>query len=57
LQNRFHASIEDVEFVARPALRHRIVLNFEGQADDIGTDSLIEGLLDKLAQTSADARA
>jgi MoxR-like ATPase len=57
LEGRFHASIEDVEFVARPSLRHRIVLNFEGQADDIETDALIEGLLDKFAAAPADARA
>ena len=57
LENRFHAAIEDIEMVAKPALRHRIVLNFEGQADNIETDALIEGLLDKLAATPANARA
>src|SRR4028118_1949961 len=38
LQNRFHVSFEDVDFVARPALRHRMILNFEGQAEGIETD-------------------
>lgn len=49
LENRFHAAQEDIDFVARPALRHRIILNFEGQADGIETDALIDGLLDKHA--------
>lgn len=45
LQGRFHASFEDVNFVARPALRHRMILNFEGQAEGIEADTLIEELL------------
>jgi MoxR-like ATPase len=45
LQNRFHVAIEDIDFVARPALRHRMILNFEGQAEGIEADDLIEDLL------------
>ena len=45
LQGRFHVAFEDVDFVARPALRHRIILNFEGQAEGVDTDTLIEELL------------
>lgn len=45
LQGRFHASFEDVNFVARPALRHRMILNFEGQAEGIEADSIIEEML------------
>ena len=45
LQGRFHVAHEDVEFVARPALRHRMILNFEGQAEAIDSDSLIDELL------------
>jgi MoxR-like ATPase len=46
LQGRFHASFEDIDFVARPALRHRIILGFEGQAEGVDTDDLIEELLE-----------
>jgi MoxR-like ATPase len=45
LQGRFHVAHEDIEFVARPALRHRMILNFEGQAEGIQTDQLIDDLL------------
>ena len=50
LNGRFNASFEDIEFVARPALRHRIILNFEGQAESIETDTLIDSLLARHAQ-------
>jgi len=43
---RFHVAYEDIDFVARPALRHRILLNFEGQAEGIDTDTLIDELLE-----------
>jgi MoxR-like ATPase len=47
LNGRFHVAFEDIDFVARPALRHRMILNFEGQAEGIETDDLIEQLLEK----------
>jgi MoxR-like ATPase len=34
-----------VAAVARPALRHRILLNFEGEAEGISTDVIVESLL------------
>jgi MoxR-like ATPase len=52
LQGRFNVAYEDIDFVARPALRHRIVMNFEGQAEGIDTDSLIESLLERHAPTA-----
>ena len=55
LEKRFHVSQEDIEFIARPALRHRMILNFEGQADGIETDALIDGLLDKHAAVATTA--
>ncbi len=53
LQGRFNTSFEDIDFVARPALRHRIILSFEGQAEGIETDDLIEGLLERHAPVAA----
>ncbi|HMF60112.1 MAG TPA: MoxR family ATPase [Vicinamibacterales bacterium] len=38
-------SIHDVRAVALPALRHRILLNFEGEADETSTDTIVEELL------------
>jgi MoxR-like ATPase len=45
--NRGHAfvSADDIRAVALPALRHRILLNFEGEADEVNTDALVTELL------------
>lgn len=42
LKGRYNASQEDLLTVATPALRHRLILNFEGEADGINPDTLIE---------------
>ncbi|GLB59381.1 AAA family ATPase [Cytobacillus sp. NCCP-133] len=47
---RFHASIGDIKNVAKPVLRHRLILNFEGEAADITADSIIEELLSDLGR-------
>ncbi len=39
---RAHAAAEDVLAVAKPALRHRIILNFEGEAAGVATDQVVE---------------
>jgi MoxR-like ATPase len=38
-------SVEDIKSIAAPALRHRVLLNFEGEAEGLTTDSLIETIL------------
>ena len=42
LDNRFHISFQDIKDVAVPAMRHRLILNFEGEAEGITTDMVIE---------------
>jgi MoxR-like ATPase len=44
---RFHVSIGDIKNVAYPVLRHRLILNFEGEAAGISADSIIEALLNE----------
>ena len=34
-------SIDDIRAAALPALRHRILLNFEGEADEVNTDAIV----------------
>lgn len=48
LDGRFNVAVDDVRAVALPALRHRIILNFEGQAEGIQTDQVVRTLLDQL---------
>lgn len=52
LGGRSHAGLEDVRRVAHPVLRHRIVTNFNAEADGVTTDDVIAKLIE---QTPADA--
>ncbi|HET8631730.1 MAG TPA: MoxR family ATPase [Thermomicrobiales bacterium] len=45
LDGRLNVAFDDVRALAAPALRHRIVLNFEGEADGLTTDEIIEEIL------------
>jgi MoxR-like ATPase len=47
LADRYAVSIDDVRTVAPPALRHRILLNFEGEAAGIDTDAIIAHILER----------
>jgi MoxR-like ATPase len=42
-------SVDDIRAVALPALRHRILLNFEGEADEVSTDTIVNELLAEVA--------
>src|SRR5205085_1364687 len=42
LDGRFHVSFKDIKEVAIPAMRHRVILNFEGEAEGITTDMVLE---------------
>jgi MoxR-like ATPase len=50
-EGRFAASVDDVRAVALPALRHRVLLNFEGEAEGIKTDSVLEEILRSIPET------
>jgi MoxR-like ATPase len=53
LQGRFNVAFEDVHHVAFPALRHRILLNFEGEAEGIATDQIVREILAKMTEAAA----
>ena len=48
LQGRASASFEDVRALARPVLRHRVLVNFTAQSEKVTTDSLIGRLLESV---------
>jgi MoxR-like ATPase len=48
IQGRFHAGVEDVRAVARPVLRHRIMTNFNAEAEGVRPDDITAHLLDHL---------
>jgi MoxR-like ATPase len=45
LDGRFAAAADDIRAVARPCLRHRLILNFEGEAEGVDPDSVIDQIL------------
>jgi MoxR-like ATPase len=48
VQGRVHVSHEDIESVVYPALRHRLILNFQAEAENIGADQILEAVLKKV---------
>jgi MoxR-like ATPase len=48
LDHRYHVSREDLRAVAVPALRHRLILNFEGQAEGVQADAVVEDILENV---------
>lgn len=45
LEGRYHVDFADVKSLAHPVLRHRLVLNFHGRADNVDSDDVIDKLL------------
>ncbi|MFC6038162.1 AAA family ATPase [Paenisporosarcina macmurdoensis] len=50
IAGRYHVSIADIKAVATPALRHRMLLNYEGEAEGKTADSILESLLQTIKQ-------
>ena len=48
IDHRYHVAREDLRTVAPAVLRHRLILNFEGQADGISTDAVVQDVLAKV---------
>jgi len=46
LDERYHVSFSDIEASVLPAMRHRILLNFEGQAEGVTTDDVLKQVLE-----------
>jgi MoxR-like ATPase len=50
MEGRFAAAVDDVKAAALPALRHRVLLNFEGEAEGVKSDQVIAQILAKLPE-------
>ena len=62
LHGRYHATVADVQAVAKPALRHRIAGNYAAQANNLGAEQLIDMLMeavpaDRQYEKPAEAKA
>jgi MoxR-like ATPase len=49
LYGRYHATVGDVQAVAKPALRHRLAANYAAQSQNVGSEQLIQMLLENVS--------
>ena len=56
LDGRFNASFSDVQKVYLATMRHRVLLNFEGEAEGVSTDEVLREIMDR-TPTMAEAAA
>ena len=54
LKGRYHVSTEDIRQVALPVLRHRIVTNFNAEAEGIKSDAIVKKLIDYIPRQQYD---
>jgi MoxR-like ATPase len=55
LEGRYNVSFEDIRRVYMPALRHRILLNFEAQAENIPSDTVLASILNEVSEKASDS--
>jgi MoxR-like ATPase len=55
LDGRYNVSFEDIRGGYLPALRHRMLLNFEAQAENIAPDTVLAGILKEVKETVPEA--
>jgi len=56
-EGRFNVSFDDIAAVAAPALRHRLIVNFEAEAEGITTDFVLENILTEVPRDSEASKA
>ena len=56
LRGQTFASIDDVQAVAAPVLRHRLVLNFHAEAEGLSADTLVRRLIEHVPTSVAGSR-
>jgi MoxR-like ATPase len=48
LDGRYNVAFDDLRQAALPALRHRLILNFEAQAEGVTPDAVVDAILDQV---------
>jgi MoxR-like ATPase len=54
LEGRVHVACEDIRSVMLGALRHRLLLNFEGEAEQVDPDSILRAVMDAIPEPNGD---
>ena len=52
LRNRVYVSTDDIRSVAMGALRHRIILSFEGEAERVDPDTILKAIIETIPEPS-----
>ena len=56
LGGRYHVSFDDVRRVFLPSMRHRVILNFEAEAEGIDPDQVLTDIVKKVPEKSEDSQ-
>jgi MoxR-like ATPase len=56
LSGRYAVTLEDIRRVAHPALRHRLLLNFQAEADRVSTDAIVSSVLESVPEPESPIR-
>ena len=48
MHGRYHASIKDIQALAKPILRHRIITNFYAESERVNSDVIVDRLLESV---------
>jgi MoxR-like ATPase len=56
LSGRYNVSFEDIRRVYLPAMRHRVILNFEAEAEGIDPDKILLEILEKVPEKAEDSK-
>src|SRR5437773_2919012 len=57
LRGRAHVTLEDIQALSQPTLRHRILLNYRAEAEGVTVEHVIQRLLDSLKEVGPAAKA
>ena len=57
LEGRYNVSFEDIRSVYFPAMRHRLILNFEAQAENIASDTVLAQILNDVPEKASESSA
>jgi len=55
LDGRYHASFDDVARSYLPSMRHRIIMNFEGEAEGVENDDILKQILERVERAPKEA--
>jgi MoxR-like ATPase len=55
-EGRYNVAVDDLKALAAPALRHRVILNFEGEAEGVDVDNLISQIVDGVEAAATRAK-